>query len=156
MLASHEERNHDVRNLVVRERAPGAVRLAHERRDHVVLVAAVRASRTPAFDDVLVERTHVRLRGVAPAVRRQRQVREHEVQRREPAVEVVVEPRERLVEPRAHLRALQRARRGQDRDRREHVHDVVQGAPFVYVVLLPRPPGRIVVHEVVHLILDHA
>jgi hypothetical protein len=129
-----EEDGHHVGDLSVAKRSSVLISLSGERSQHVVLVlyihprpgnssaAEARSATTdaerkgkqtdlsktlpPALDDPNVEVRHLLVGLVPVPVARQRQIREHEVQRREPLVQRLVLVRERLVQRSSDLLAL--------------------------------------------------
>ena len=113
MLAGHEESDHHVRDLNVRDRCAIFVGAGHEVPDHVILIPLF-AAVAPGLDDFRVCLRHSVLRVVAFSVVRQRRPGEHEVYWGEAHVEVVVEVGEAGVEPAADFFALEGARGGVD------------------------------------------
>ncbi len=127
VLARHEQRDHHVCDFLVRHGCAVLVRRRHQVPDHVlgVLLAAGRLAR---LDDVHVGFGHASLGYVALAVVRQRRPRQHEVDRAEAHVEVVVHLGEAGVEAVAHLLALEGARRRVDGDFGQCRRDVDRAA----------------------------
>lgn len=114
MLSRHKQRDHHVRDLVVRNGGAVFVRAAHQMREDVEALGIVAAP--PFLDRVRVQLRHALLRNVALAVPRQRRPVQREVHGGEAHVEVVVQRRERLVELGADVAALERVRGREDGD----------------------------------------
>ena len=117
-----------MRHLDIGEHAAILVFLLRERREHVVLVLVIALA--PRADDLLVELGHCPLRLVALPVAREGQVGEEQIDRFEPAVEIGIPLRKRLVQPRTDFSALERPRGGED-DELGHGVQAMEGTPFV-------------------------
>lgn len=111
MLASHEQGNHHMGNLLIGDLLASLVLAVHQVPDHVRLavlglcLAAVASS----LDNLHVCFRHLTLSSVALAVLRERSPGKHEVDRGETHVEVVVKIGEGAVELGADFLALERA-----------------------------------------------
>ena len=128
VLASHQERDHDMRHLDIGQHAAVPVLLLRQRREHVVLVLVVALA--ARADDLLVELGHCLLCPVAPPVAREGEVGEEQVDRLEPTIKIGIPLRERLVQPGTDFGALERTRGGED-DKLSHGVQAVKGTPFV-------------------------
>ena len=117
-----------MRHLNIGEHPAVLVLLLRERREHVVVVVVIALA--PRADDLLVELGHCLLCLVAPPVAREGEVREEQVDRLEPAIEIGVPLRKRLVQPRTDFGALERPRGSED-DEFGHGVQAVEGTPFV-------------------------
>ena len=107
------------------------------------------------LENIHEEIAHLLLRLISATIAIQWQIREQKVQRRKTTVQILVAIRESLVQLRTNLIALKRPRRRQNRDLRHGLEDV-ERAPFVNVVHLVNPECIVILHEVFHLLNDHA
>ena len=134
VVAGEHDRQDQARDLVLGQRAAVGVARLDQRLEDILVDLGVVA---PRRDDLPDQLHHLHARPVAPAHRRQRQIRREETDDINAALEVVIELRELLREIVTHLLAEQAAGRGVERDLvadLEHVdHALV--APLTKTVL---------------------
>lgn len=110
---------------------------------------------TPAFlDDVNIKFAHLEVGLISSAVAWQWQIREHEVQRSESVIQVIIELRKRLVQGVTNFLALQRPRGRKDGDFLHDFNDV-EIPPFVNVVSLINLEVLVVTNKILNFFLDH-